>query len=49
MGSGGGRFGSSEPAEVPIVEIDATFGRFMGLVDGQKVEYFLNCNSNEDL
>lgn len=48
-GSGGGRFVSNESAEVAIVEIDATFGRFIGLVDGQKVDYFLYCDSNEEL
>ena len=48
-GSGGGRFASSEPAEVATVEIDAIFGRFVGLVDGQKVDCCLYCDSNEEL
>lgn len=47
--SGGGRFVSSEPAEVPVVEIDATFARLMGLVDSQKVDCFLHSNSNDEL
>lgn len=37
MGNGGGRLASSNFVETATVEIDATFGRLMGLADKQKV------------
>lgn len=48
VGSGGGRFASSEFTEDPLVEIDATFGRLMGLADSQKVDCLLHSNSNDE-
>ena len=41
-----GRLNSSEAVEAPAVEIDATFGRLMGLVDRQKVYCLLRGSSN---
>lgn len=38
VGSGGGSLAPSEFAEAPVVEIDAAFGRLMGLADTQKVD-----------
>ena len=37
VGSGGGRLASGEFSEATVVEIDATFGRLIGLADKQKV------------
>ena len=47
--SGGGRLSFSEAVEAPAVEIDATFGRLMGLVDRQKVDCLLRCSSKDEL
>lgn len=44
VGSGGGRLAPSEFAEAPIVEIDAAFGRLVGLADKQKVNHPLHSN-----
>ena len=49
MGSGGERLASSETSEAPLVEIDATFGRLMGLADSQKVDCLLHSNSKDGL
>jgi hypothetical protein len=46
MGNGGGRLASSDFVETPTVEIDATFGRLMGLADKQKVECFWIIKNN---
>lgn len=48
VGSSGGRFASNESNETPLVEIDATFGRLMGLADSQKVDCLLHHNSNDE-
>lgn len=46
--AGGGRFASSGSIEAPPVEIDATFGRLMGLTDSQKVDSRLHSDSDDE-
>ena len=38
------RTGRRPKEEVGVVEIDATFGRMLGLIDGQKVRSLCRCN-----
>ncbi|KAF2767434.1 AAA-domain-containing protein [Teratosphaeria nubilosa] len=41
-GGGGGGGGGGEGKEVPVVEVDATFGRLIGLAEGLKVSVSLH-------